>query len=310
MQTPVRAIKVKSQEFFETFITFGQCKSDESRTFKSMVSGKVDSIGAKEGQFAKAGEVIMTIDKNIAETMKSKAEAAFKSAELSYDRIKALFEKKVISKEDMEKAKVLLESTRSDLTSSLNQYNNMVIRAPFDGEVGVVMSRVGEDVKPGDYLFSLIANDRKIVILPLPEVLKDKVSIATEIYFIDSNGKRAPGQIMAVSPYLTDSGVINIKVAIDRGENFTHGSYLNGHLIINKHKALGVPELAVLKNDKGNFIYKVDAEDKVSQVFVKTGIRTNGMIEIIAENIQEGDSVILEGLTKVQDGAIVKIMEN
>ena len=52
----------------------------------------------------------------------------------------SLFPKKIISKEVSDKSKVALEIARADLANANNTYNNMIITAPFDGYVGVVVS--------------------------------------------------------------------------------------------------------------------------------------------------------------------------
>jgi multidrug efflux pump subunit AcrA (membrane-fusion protein) len=61
----------------------------------------------------------------------------------------------------------------------------------------------------------------------------------------------------------------------------------------------------VLKNNRGDFVYAVTPENKVKQVFVTLGVRTNNMIELLSNELKEGDLIVLDGLTKVHDGAEV-----
>ncbi|MFV9856249.1 MAG: efflux RND transporter periplasmic adaptor subunit, partial [Rickettsia aeschlimannii] len=42
---------------------------------------------------------------------------------------------------------------------------------------------------------------------------------------------------------------------------------------------------------------------------VKIGTRTEGLIEIISDDIKAGDLVVTEGMTKIGDGSKVKILE-
>ena len=68
-------------------------------------------------------------------------------------------------------------------------------------------------------------------------------------------------------------------------------------LNINKHRGLAVPSPAVLQNDNGNFVYQIGDNNLIKQVYIKLGTRTNNLIEIISDNLNEGDQIVLEGLT-------------
>ena len=69
----------------------------------------------------------------------------------------------------------------------------------------------------------------------------------------------------------------------------------------------GLPEKAVLKNNQGDFVYAITPENKVKQIFVTLGVRANNMIELLSNELKEGDLIVLDGLTKVYDGAEVVI---
>lgn len=88
-----------------------------------------------------------------------------------------------------------------------------------------------------------------------------------------------------------------------------HGSYVNIDLIFNKHRNLAVPNQLVQSNNKGEyFVYKVN-DNKVQQLYVKLGTSLNGLTEIISSEIKEGDMVVLEGITKIYDGSVVKLLD-
>jgi len=63
----------------------------------------------------------------------------------------------------------------------------------------------------------------------------------------------------------------------------------------------------VLKNNQGDFIYVITPENKTKKTFVTLGIRTNNMIELLSDDLKEGDLIVLDGLTKVYDGSEIII---
>lgn len=301
--------KIISYNFQDQFTAVGQCKLENSKTYHAKVDGTINSISIIQGKNVSKGDVLITIDSAIAKAQKSKAEASFESAKSIHERDLSLLAKKIISKEVSDKSKVALEIARADLANANNTYNNMIITAPFDGYVGVVHARTGEDVKIGDYLFSLIANGNKTIFVELPETLFGKIDKNSEIFALDIDNNRASGSVLAVSNYLNDNGTITAKLAFPYETRIMHGSYVETQIIFNKHRALALPEKTILKNNKGNFVYTISEENKIKQIYVETGTRTDNMIEIASEDLKEGDLVVLEGLTKVYEGVQVEIIK-
>ncbi len=301
--------KIISYNFQDQFTAVGQCKLEKSKTYHAKIDGTINSISIIQGKNVSKGDILITIDSAIAKAQKSKAEASFESAQSIHKRDLSLLAKKIISKEVSDKSKVALEIARADLATANNTYNNMIITAPFDGYVGVVHARTGDDIKMGDYLFSLIANGNKTIFVELPETLFGKIDKNSEIFALDTDNKRARGSVLAVSNYLNDNGTITAKLAFPYETKIMHGSYVETQIIFNKHRALALPEKTILKNNKGNFLYAISEENKIKQIYVKTGTRTGNMIEVISDDLKEDDLVVLEGLTKVYEGIQVQIIE-
>ena len=305
----VRSFKVAPLEMYNSFNAVGQAKYKQSRTFYANVEGRVSQILHPGGSFdVSAGDTILTIDPEVATSLKSQKESNLEVAELSLHRAQSLLAKKFISQEALEVARAKVAGARADLASALITYNDMIITAPFTGEVGVISLREGDRVKKGDYLFSLISKKEINIFLELPEALYSRVNTGTSAILTDAAGNSSSGKVIATTPYISDKGTMSIEIAADDVSKFLHGSYLNVQLIINKHQALAIPESAVLKNDKGNFIYKIEDNDIIKQIYICLGTRTDNMIEVLSDDIKDGDRIVLEGLTKVQEGATVEVI--
>ena len=305
----VRSFKVGQFEVYDSFNAVGQAKYKHSRTYYANVEGRIAQIHETSTSFnVSAGETIIAIDPEVATSLKKQKEQALEVAKFSYERNQALLGKKFISEEAFESAKANLAEARANLASASVTYNDMIITAPFTGEVGVIALRVGDNVKKGDYLFSLIDKKEINIFLELPEILYSRVNSDTSAILTDDAGNSSLGQIVATTPYISDKGTMTVEVVAASDNKFLHGSYLNVQLIIGKHKALAIPESAVLKNDKGNFIYKIEDDNIIKQLYVNLGMRNSNMIEVLSDNIKNGDRIVLEGLTKVQEGAVVEVI--
>lgn len=301
----VKVAKVQIAELYEVFNIVGQCQNDNSRDYYANVAGTVEAVSAKQGQIVKEGDILLIIDKNIAETTKSKAESMLNTKQEDHNRKEALLAKNFVSIQEHKKSKSELEEAKFNYSMALKTYNDMIITAPFSGKIGVIKPMVGDEVKIGDYLFSITGKDKsQSIFIELPESLSKKVASGTKALV---NGK-IESNVSVVSHYLSNSGTITAKIALPSGNNILHNSYVDVLLIINPHKNLAVPEESIQRNNQGNFIYKIDG-DIAKQLYVKTGSRTNSLIEMTADNIKEDDLVVTEGLTKINDGAKIKIIE-
>lgn len=302
----VKPIEVTVQDFHEKHLASGKIQAASSKDYYAKVSGMVDSVLTKQDSLVNTGDVLISIDTAIAKAMKLKAEAAFHSAEVSFNRDLSLYKKKIISEEVVGKSKVSLETARSNLAETIKKYNQMIITAPFDGYVGVIRAKINDEVKVDDYLFSIVAeNSEKIIFIELPGNFLGKIDDNSKIIIKDNAAKRVTGMIDSVSDYISNVGTVTLKARFAANTNITHGSFIAAEIIYNQHQGLAVPEKAVLRNNTGNFVYKITAENIIKQVYINTATRTDDMIEFTSNDLQEGDLIVIEGLTKVFDNAKV-----
>ncbi len=69
-------------------------------------------------------------------------------------------------------------------------------------------------------------------------------------------------------------------------------------------QALAIPRIAVLSDQQGNFVYVVNGENKAEQRRITLG-QSSPTEATIASGLQEGETVIVDGLQKVRPGAPV-----
>jgi multidrug efflux pump subunit AcrA (membrane-fusion protein) len=71
--------------------------------------------------------------------------------------------------------------------------------------------------------------------------------------------------------------------------------------------SLIVPERAVAELQGKNFVWVIGSDNKATQRPVKVGEVVNG-IALIQEGLKPGERIVLEGLQKMREGAVVKPM--
>jgi membrane fusion protein (multidrug efflux system) len=92
------------------------------------------------------------------------------------------------------------------------------------------------------------------------------------------------------------------------------GQFLHVEVILPQEpNVITVPQTAVITSLYGDYVYTIEQEEKAGnqvqvarQVFVKTGRRRGGTLEVLS-GIQAGQQVVASGQNKLQAGATVKI---
>jgi RND family efflux transporter MFP subunit len=307
----VKTIDIENHLFFESLTLIGRCEVEGSSIYYSKASGTIDYVTSKQAMYVEKGEVILIIEQKFAEAIKSEAETAYDLAKSLHDRNIELYGKGILSKEKFDQSKLALEQANLTYTKALRTYNNMIIKAPYSGLLSIVSKRVGEDVKEGALLFEIICKGEKIVTVELPEnFLNRGIDNYIEAYTFTTNGTKLQGRIAAISNYVSEHGTISMKIIFSKESNILCGSFVEIQLIHNKHKAMGIPDKAILKNNTGNFIYTISDANRAEQVYIKLGTRTGDIVEVLSgDNIGFGSKVIIEGLTKVTDGSPVTLIQ-
>lgn len=305
----VRAEPIIEKNFASYYQAVGLCREVLSKEYNAKVEGVVDNVFISNNQSVTKGQVIMTIDETIAEATKNKATEIYNAAEKNHQRNLSLFKKDILSKEQIDNSQVALENAKLDLALAIKQHEDMIIKAPFDGIVGVIHPQIGDNIKLGDYLFAIISPGTKHIIVELPENLYKQITPQSEVFVTDLDGQKISGKIIAISEYLKNNGTLSAKVSFANDAHILHGSYVTVQFVFNHHTGLAANSKGVLKNNTGNFVYKVE-EGKAKQIYVTTNSRIDSDIEVASPDLAIGDLIITEGLTKISEGTSVTISPN
>jgi membrane fusion protein, multidrug efflux system len=201
------------------------------------------------------------------------------------------------------------------------------IRAPVDGRISRTSVTIGNVVGPvSSTLATIVSQDPMYVTFPVPTrtaadlrnryVLQGGFNaVAIEIRLPDGRMYGQPGTInfadVTISPdtdTLTVRGTIpnpvlsNLGVAGTSIRELTDGEFVT--VVVESSKSveqITVPREAVLSDQRGDFVYVVDANNTVERRAVQLGQSTS-VTAAIAAGLTEGERVVLEGVQRVQPG--------
>ncbi len=183
------------------------------------------------------------------------------------------------------------------------------IIAPFSGALGY--TGLTEDILVSNNIFIITLDDNSTIYsdIKIPENYSTfiKKGLPVEVKLSSFKNKIFLGKIDFVSSRINaDTRSLLSRIKIENKElELISGSLLEVSVKFNLRNSLSVPDTSVMVEGDKSFVYKVNEENIANKTEVKTGLRSNKNIEIIS-GLNEGDTVVAEGLKKVRPRGKIK----
>jgi len=268
--------------------------------------GRVVSIGVERGDRFDAGDVIVNLDQRDRRARLLQAEATVKQRELEFEARAKLMGNSYVSEAQLQEAKALLEAANTELTRARLDVDYMVIRAPFDGALQDRQVEVGDFVKLGDPIATIV-DDRTLVV---------SASIAEyEAHFVRkgspgtaklATGQTVSGTIRYIAPVATEATrTFDVELEIDNADGLLRAG-MTAELVIPAEKIYAhkvSPSLLTLDNE-GNLGIKVVNESGIVE-FHSADIAMSSSEGVWISGLPYSATIITVGQGFVNEGAVV-----
>ena len=274
------------------------------------INGRIVYLNVPEGGHVTKGTVIARINDADLQATLEKSKAQLDMYQKTEERERKLLEINGINQADYDLAVSNVNSTKADIDYTQAQLDKTIIRAPFDGVVGLRQVSPGAYVTPSNIIATVQQLDKTKVDFTLPEQYSSVIhkGSTVDIQLDAINNVRRKGLIIATEPQINLSSR-NLKVrATIRDENgLAHpGAFVK--VFINAgadRKAILVPTNCIIPEDRNNQVIVVRG-GLAKVVEVGTGIRESGNVEITS-GLNPGDTVIITGVLFARPDAPVTI---
>ena len=285
----------------------------------SDVSGRVTDILFTSGSEVKAGNPLVQLfdAPEQADLASFKAQATV--AQLSLDRAKQLAARQFGPQATVDQAQAAYDQANAGIAKTQAIISQKLVRAPFDGELGVRHIEVGQYLTAGTQIVTLTDLSKLYANFTVTE--KDsgqlKVGQAIRVSVDAYPGRTFEGKITAIEPQIaTETRNIRVQATLDNpGHILKPGMFATTTVVLpDKPPVITVPETAVDYTLYGDSVFLItekkenDGKTSLSAVrtFVRTGNRVDGRAEIVS-GLKPGDRVVAVGQLKLQSGAAVAI---
>ncbi len=310
----------------------GRVESIQSVSVKPQISGEIAKVCFKEGSVVKAGQILFQIDpKQYEATVQlrkaelQQAEANLVTAEKYYKRVMAASER-AVSATDREtaegkflQAKAAVAQAKAALKLAQIDLGYCRITAPITGKIGKALYTQGNYVTPSiTELASIVQMDPIRVSYPLPDRdYLDQLSLFKEdgsVYntsLILSNGEKydVPGKRDFENNKVDQTtGTIMMRLRFANKD----GMLIPGGMVrvftrpVKSHMVNAVPQTAVMADEKGDYVYIINADNTARQARVTLG-REFGTLREVTSGVEAGENVVVAGLQRLRPGVKIRI---
>lgn len=311
---PVILAPVKTQVIYDRVEALGTTRSIESIHVTSTVTEKVKAIHFTDRQKVERGQLLVELEKAEQQAELARAEAIRGERRLALQRLRQLDERKLAPLDEIDRTRLELEQAEASIKTIQARIDDRLIRAPFDGVVGLRNISVGALVEPGDLITTL--DDTSVVKLDfsIPSVFLADVVPGVKLKAIASalSGREFYGQVESLDSRIDPvTRTVTVRALIPNPEGrLLPGLLMQVDVLRNEREALMTAEAAMMPLADKQYVMRITREGDeatVEKVEVRTGLRIPGYVEIL-DGLADGDQVVTHGNDKLKPGDKLNII--
>jgi membrane fusion protein (multidrug efflux system) len=339
---PAVVITVEASDVPNVAEFVGETESSQEVEIRARVEGFLETIAYREGALVKKGDVLFQMDRKPFEASLAAAraelqaqQARLSTADANLKRVGPLAAEDALSQKDLDDAQgsrdaavAAVEGARSRVQQADINLGYTTIRSPVTGVTSFARRQPGSFIAPGaDSLLTYVAAlDPMRVNFSISEneqlrytrlVNEGKLKppagrkYAIKVVLADGTVVPAPGHVtFGDASYSKETGTFLVRAELpNKDGTLRPGQFvrvlLEGAIWAD---AIQLPQRAVMQGPQGNFVWVVDDESKAQFRPVTVG-PLNDDQWLIAEGLQAGDRVVVDGGLKLAPGVPVRPVE-
>ena len=336
----IPSIKVKTITVQEKKVpiwgTFtGKTRASSHQEIRARVSGILEKIYFKDGQYVKKGEKLFKIQQdeyiaalNAAKAQKAQDEAALALTKADVARYTPLVKEGLAPRATLEQYQAKLAALQAailgdeaKIREAQIQLSYTIIRAPISGQLSARHVDVGNLIGQGESTllttivrydplyayFSPSQNDALIM-----QKYRNKNNLDAFIEYKGANEDIRLDGYVDFSNNTVDplTSTITMRAVIQNSETkMLPGTFVYVNVFINdKYKFKMIPPEIIMDDQLGKYVYIIDENSTVKRADITTGYGTKYYVSV-KEGLQDGDKVIVSGLMKLKPGIKVEAID-
>jgi multidrug efflux system membrane fusion protein len=289
------------------------------------------TVSFKEGDLVRSGDLLAEIDPRPFQVQLTQAEgqmardqALLKNAEVDLERYHTLYKQDSIAQQQLDTQEALVRQYQGAVKVDQGQIDNAKLQLVYCRITSPISGRVGlRLVDPGNIVHATDANGLVVitqlepisVIFTLPEdnlpqverQMRARRRLNVDAYDREMKHKLASGSLLTIDNQIDPTtGTVKLKAIFPNSDgSLFPNQFVNARLLVDTIRdAVLVPNAAIQHSPQSAFVYVVRPDQSVEARNVEVQL-TEGDQTAVAKGLKSGETVVIDGLDKLQPGAKV-----
>ena len=209
-------------------------------------------------------------------------------------------------------ARARVEAARALFQVQQVRLGQTQVRAPDSGIISARLATVGAVVGSGAELFRLIRQGRLEWRAEVTSVELGRLTTGTTALVTAASGAKLAGRVRTIGPTVdpqTRAALVYVDLTALPGAasgSARAGMFARGEFDLGATPAVTVPQPALVVRDGFSYVYRVNADNRVTQLKVQAGRFQQGRVEILS-GLPADARIVAEGAGFLNDGDLVRV---
>lgn len=211
-------------------------------------------------------------------------------------------------------AKARVASSQAALAAQQLRLQKTLVLAPDSGIISARTATVGAVVGTGTELFRLIRQGRLEWRAEVTSAELGRMLPGTAVTVTAPGGAQLTGRVRMVAPTVdrqTRTGLVYVDLPADTQggtrSGFKAGMFARGAFELGSSNALSVPQQVVVVRDGFSYAFRLNADQRVSQIKLQVGRRVGERVEVL-DGVSADTVLVASGAGFLNDGDLVKVV--
>lgn len=302
---PVIALEVYTETLSDKVQALGTAISNEAVDITATTAETIAEILFTDGSFVEKGTVILRLDQQEEQAQLDAARARLDEHNRELARLNKLLKDKAASRRERDERLTLKRITENEIKQIEARIDDLTLRAPFDGVLGVRRLSAGALVQPGQLITTIDDTNPIKLDFSIPSVylsgLKPGIPI---IAHSDALPERVfNGKVSTINSRIDPvTRTVLVRAILDNDDGAIRpGLLMQVTLLEDEHDAVMVPEESIVQRADKHFVFVVKNDSTAEKRQVTIRVRQPGKVEI-TQGLQPGETIVVRGMGEINDG--------
>lgn len=308
---PKRVVAQPLEFEYETTVVeaIGTAQARQSVILFASETEEVTAVNFAPGQSVKRGDILLEQNTRLQDIAIERARIQLTDAKRNVDRIQQSVQKGAATQRELDDAQTAVLLAQITLKEAKENKEQRIVRAPFDGVVGLSDVEVGDRITPQTQITTLDNRAELFIDFSIPEQaingLLDLPKVTVQPWMDRT-------QVLSAAISQIDSRLNNVDRTLrvralleNEKDFFRPGMSFRVSLTLQGERYFAIPEAALAWGTAGAYVWLADNKT-AKKVGVQVQQRLRGRI-LVSGDLQDSQLVIIEGIQSLREGQALSL---